>query len=91
MVYGTVSARNITVGISRDDFMNTLLQSSGWPGKLIFLIWNLKNKSSDLVQMRPHSPAHSTLLQINLETNGIQSLLHEWCGTLLWPGRYTIC
>jgi hypothetical protein len=40
-------------------------------GKLIFLNWNSKNKSSDLVQLRLHSPTDSTVLQRNLETNGL--------------------
>ncbi|CAB4020104.1 Hypothetical predicted protein [Paramuricea clavata] len=40
-------------------------------GKLVFLNWNSKTKSSNLVQLRLHSPADSTVLQRNLETNGL--------------------
>jgi len=39
-------------------------------GKLIFLNWNSKTQSSDLVQVRLHSPVDSKVLQRNIETHG---------------------
>ena len=40
-------------------------------GKLVFLNWNPKTNTSDLVQLRLHSPAETVVLEKNIQTSGI--------------------
>lgn len=59
--------------------------STAGTGKVIFLNWNSKTGLSDLVQLRLHSPADSSVLQRNLQTVGI-SLCHME-GVALFCGK----
>lgn len=45
--------------------------STAGTGKLIFLNWNAKTGTSDLVQVRLHGPADTTVLERNLATVGV--------------------
>ena len=53
--------------------------------KSFFLIWNSKTGLSDLVQLRLHSPADSSVLQRNLQTVGISLRYME--GVALFCGK----
>lgn len=56
--------------------------------KLIFLNCNSKTETSDLVQLRLHSPADTTVLQRNLET--VRVTVSYMDGVVLFSGQQDI-
>lgn len=44
---------------------------TGSPGKLVLLNWNPKTNTSNLVQLRLHSPAETVAVEKNIQTYGI--------------------
>ena len=62
--------------------------STAGTGKVIFLNWNSKTGSSDLVQLRLHSPADRSVLQRHFVSVGI-SLCHME-GVVLFSGKQGI-